>query len=73
VTAVGAFELAAVWREGGFRGVEIAEQTSVVYVGVLEVRLAIYALQHPRGHFAPALTVRGEARSGCTVNGLVLV
>ena len=73
VVAVGTFELAAVWREGGFRGGEVAEQTGVVYIRVFEMRLAICALQHPRGHYSPTLTVRGEARSGCTVKGLVLV
>jgi len=53
VAAVRALEFAAIWREGGLRSVEVAEQAGIVNVGVLEVRLAIYALQHPRSHMAP--------------------
>jgi hypothetical protein len=57
VAAVGAFEFAARWRKGGLRGVEVAEEAGIVDVGVLEVRPAIYALQHPRSHMAPTETV----------------
>ena len=52
MAAVGTFEFAAVRGKGRFRREEVAEQAGIVDVGVLEVRLAIYALQHPRSHMA---------------------
>jgi len=61
VTAVGAFEFFAARGEGRFGGEEVAEQAGVVDVGVLEVRPAIYALQHPRSHSRPTPTVLQRA------------
>jgi len=47
VAAVRALQFAAIRGKRRFGSEEEIEQTGVFYVGVLEVRLAIYALQHP--------------------------
>jgi hypothetical protein len=50
VAAVGALEFVAIRRKRRFGREVVVEQTGVFDIGVLEVRLAIYALQHPGSH-----------------------
>jgi hypothetical protein len=50
VAAVRALQFAAIRGKRRFGSEEVVEQAGVLYVGVFEVRFAIYALKHPGSH-----------------------
>ena len=58
MAAIGALEFVAIRGERRFGREKVVEQAGVSYIGVLEVRLATYALQHPRSHMGPTPNVR---------------